>query len=192
MRLRELITDEEYIEQKNKLLKERCNIEEKLRDAENRSDRWLELTEKTFVFACYAKVWFEKGSLQDKKEILQTIGSNLILKDKKLRIELKKPFLIIEEGLKVLKGVPQEKGRFEPAKFGSNERKSPAFTGPSLHWRRIVDDVRTYFIINRYMKEKHPDSCVGYLKITFITFIRSWIIGKWPFNVHPKFIQCSC
>ena len=112
LRIKELINDDEYLSQKNKLLKERARLKEKIEDVEHRVDKWLELSEKTFNFACYAKYWFENGSLEDKKTILQTIGSNFILKDRKLFIELKNPWLILKKGLE---GVQQENRRLEPA-----------------------------------------------------------------------------
>ena len=110
LRLKEMVTDEEYTTQKSELLKERAKLKEKIGDFEHRADRWLELTEKAFNFACYAKYWFENGSLEDKKIILQTVGSNFILKDKRLSIELKNPWIIIRKGLEEAE---QEMGRLE-------------------------------------------------------------------------------
>ncbi len=47
---------------------------------------WIELTEKTFVFACYAHSAFLNGDLQTKREILIALGQNFLLKDQKLVI----------------------------------------------------------------------------------------------------------
>lgn len=67
-----------------------------LRDAGHRVEQWLDLSEKTFAFACTARTRFAEGDAKVKKAILLTIGSNLTLKDKKLNIEAKKPFLLLE------------------------------------------------------------------------------------------------
>src|SRR5690349_6132434 len=57
-----------------------------LRDVENRVEQWTEIAEQTFVFACYARKWFAKGTFEDKRHILMAVGSNLVLQDKILRI----------------------------------------------------------------------------------------------------------
>jgi len=113
MRLKEMMSDEEYLEHKNRLLIEREKLKEKMNDGEYKKDRWPELSEKAFNFACYAGYWFDHGSLEDKNTILQTIGSNLVVKNRKLLIELKNPWAIMRRGLKEAK---EEKGRFEPSK----------------------------------------------------------------------------
>ena len=99
LRLKGLIDDEEYVRQKNKLFEEKTRLEEKLDNDEVRKDNWKELSERTFNFARYAGHWLKNGTLTDKKTILNTIGSNFTLKDRKLFISIKNPWLIIKEGL---------------------------------------------------------------------------------------------
>jgi site-specific DNA recombinase len=94
-----LLSDEEYGRQRIELLKEKAVIEELLKDTGQRAEQWWKLAEQTFEFACAAQSRFAQGDSKTKKEILATIGSNLTLKDKKLCIEAKKPFFIIEESL---------------------------------------------------------------------------------------------
>jgi len=135
-----LLSDEEYGTQRVQLLKEKARLEELLQDTGHRVERWLELSEKTFEFACSARAWFAQGDLKTKKEIFSAIGSNLVLRDKTLWIEAKNPFLILE---KSLPRIPDAQPRFEPAKVGSSQGKNghgaPAFI-PMLRRR---DDVRT-------------------------------------------------
>jgi len=71
----------------------------------------LDLSERAFNFSCYAPYWFEKGSIDDKNTILRTIGSNFALKNAKLSLELKNPWLIIRKGLD---SVEEQKRRLEP------------------------------------------------------------------------------
>lgn len=88
VRLQNLISDQEYKAKKENLIEQQTLAYERLEDTKHRAEEWIELTENTFHFACYASYWFEYGSLQDKKIILQTMGgSNLTLKDKKLVFE---------------------------------------------------------------------------------------------------------
>lgn len=100
MRLKRLLDDEEYLEHKNRLLLERERLKEKLKDINHSAEKQLELTERAFTFACYASYWFENGTIEQKNTILKTIGSNFILKDRKLSLELKNPWLTIHEDLK--------------------------------------------------------------------------------------------
>lgn len=100
MRLKRLLDDEEYLEYKNKLLLERERLKEKLKDVNHSAQKQLELTERAFTFACYANYWFENGTIEQKNTILKTIGSNFVLRDRKLSLELKNPWLSLTEDLK--------------------------------------------------------------------------------------------
>ena len=88
MRTRELIDDEEYLEQKNRLKLERQHVDDLLRTTEVRADEWMELTEKAFDFATYAQVRFrETTDLKVKRDILLTLGTKLVLRDRLLTVE---------------------------------------------------------------------------------------------------------
>ncbi len=100
MRLKRLLSDEEYLEHKNRFLLERERVNEKLEDTKHSAEKQLQFTERAFTFACYASYWFEKGTLEEKNTILKTIGSNFFLKDRKLSLELKNPWLNLQEDLK--------------------------------------------------------------------------------------------
>lgn len=102
MRLARLVDDEEYLAKKERLSMTREQAKVGLQKAESRADHWFETAEQLFNFARYAQEWFKKGDLQTKKTILQTIGLNLTLKDKKLTIDVQEPLLLIEEGAKNL------------------------------------------------------------------------------------------
>ena len=140
-----LLSDEEYAKQKTELMKEKARLEEFLNDAQGRVERWLEIGEKTFEFARNASYWFADGSPQEKGQILQTLGSNLILKDKKLQIQLKEPFSAIG---RIVERVPAAKATFEPKKTGQNERKIEVsyFQNPLVRWG--LQKVRTWIMGN--------------------------------------------
>lgn len=95
MRCRELIDDDEYLRQKDELMGEINKLKSKLNLTEDRAKEWLELTEKVFIFARYARHWYKNGDLQQKRVIAQTLGLNFTLKDKKLSFQAQKPFEII-------------------------------------------------------------------------------------------------
>lgn len=143
MRLKDLISDEEYLREKRRLLDEKVKLEENLHHQDDRSTTALELAEKTFLFAHLARDQFQNSSHHDKRTILQAVGSNLLLMDKKLMIHAEKPFLILEEGLAAL---PGDFDPLEPHKDGFNKRKTGALTPINLLVCALAKDVRTFFM----------------------------------------------
>ncbi len=94
-----MYSQEEFAEFKTAIIEERAGYREQLKNAQDKSDEWLELSEKTFNFCAYARYNFNRGDLKTKGEILNSLGSNLILKDQKLFINAYEPFLIIKNAL---------------------------------------------------------------------------------------------
>jgi len=135
-----LITDQEYARRKAELVMEKARLEEILNDTGARATRWLKDAEKTFEFACYAQTYFAKGTAEEKARILQSLGSNLTIKDKKLHIQLKKVAKIIQS---ITETTPETKAGFEPEKQGQNERKLEDSFAKNPRLLRTLDDVRT-------------------------------------------------
>lgn len=100
---KDLIGDNEFKERKTTLLKEKTEIQQQLDNLNQRDDEWLELTEKTFKFAVYAKENFNVGDYTEKTNILRALGSNFILKDGVLDITLRKQYQLIEKGVESIK-----------------------------------------------------------------------------------------
>ena len=101
----------------------------------------MELSEETFELASTEHERFENGDAKVKKEILVTIGSNLTLTDKKLTIEAKKPFFIIETSL--------ADGAFEtesikPQTSGMTQGHNMSFGAACPNRLGDLADVRTY------------------------------------------------
>ena len=84
---RELISEEEYLHHKNRLQIEIDSIDDLLRNTEKRADDWMDLNEKAFNFAAYAQIHFRNGDIRTKREVLKTLGKNLVLQDNRLHIE---------------------------------------------------------------------------------------------------------
>ncbi len=125
----ELLSDEEFKNQKESLLAEKSKLMEKLQDTDGRIDKWLELTEKTFNFACYARRWFTEGNIATKKQILLGIGSNFTLKDGVVGVDLEKPLQFIEFAKnKVVEISPT----FEPEKEGYKSSQMDSFYSKNL------------------------------------------------------------
>ena len=96
MHLRELLSEEEYSQKRRELQTELASLKLKLADTEDRAAKWLELTERAFIFANCAQKHFNKGTEQEKREIFSALGSNLILKDRSISIKLQKPFELLQ------------------------------------------------------------------------------------------------
>lgn len=136
-----LISDEEYGRQRIGLLKEKAALEEMLQYAGCRVKKCLELSEKSFDFACTVRKRFAKGDCATKKEILTALGSNLVLKDKILSIQALEPFFILES---VLNGDEHGNESIEPGNIGSPQGRNEAHDSSRPLERGQRDDVRTY------------------------------------------------
>ena len=157
MRMGEEISEEEYRNKKSEFLKKRTQLKENLENECQRQDKWLKLAERAFNFARYARFWFAEGDLQQKREILATLGSNLILKDKKLTLHAAKPFFILQKGLA---SIPEAKAGFEPNKNRMNKGKTGSLDPINPRWQGVVDSTRTYW-------RKTALSSVGHIYRTY-------------------------
>jgi len=92
LRVRDLLTDNEYTEQRRKLRQEELRLEDtRIREAAE-PPVWLELGRSIVLFRNHAAKWFSEGSLTEKRMILQTVGWNSVLADRILSIDARFPF----------------------------------------------------------------------------------------------------
>ena len=91
LRIRDLLTDQEFLNQRQELEREQVRIAQNLESAGKNAD-WFEPAQLLVSFSNRAARWFHHGDLQTKRLILTIVGSNLILKDEKLSIDARKPF----------------------------------------------------------------------------------------------------
>lgn len=141
MRLRDLISDDEYLQEKKTLLGEKIKLENSFKN-DNTDDEMFEMTVRTLEFANQAAGCFQNGTPAEKRQILEKIGSNLFLKDKKLLIEAKKVFRIIESGIKSVENIMSP---LEPHNNGLFKTKNEPSLAQILLWHASVEDVRTFF-----------------------------------------------
>ena len=88
----ELISDEEYIDQKSVLLSEKKTINEKLSDIEQNMENWLEQCEQFFDLAVNCeKKWNQNNPGNRKGVFAFMFGSNSLLIDQKVLFKAKKP-----------------------------------------------------------------------------------------------------
>jgi len=90
LRIRDLISDAEFLKERQEIEREQIRIERELSTGE--ADMFEPLKE--FIsFSTRASDWFAKGDLQTKRLILMIVGSNPSLRDKKLSMDARKPFI---------------------------------------------------------------------------------------------------
>jgi site-specific DNA recombinase len=91
MRTRRLITDEEFIKERQKLQREGLRLGAVLQK-EPKAEPAFEPLEDIETFRNRAVSWFMVGNHEDQRLILETAGSNLSLTSKELNIEARNPF----------------------------------------------------------------------------------------------------
>lgn len=92
LRVRDILSDEDYLQQRQELEREQIRLTQNLEN-DQKADSWFEPAKVLFSFSSRAISCFQKGDFKAKRLILEITGLNPTLKDKKLNIEAKKPFL---------------------------------------------------------------------------------------------------
>jgi len=136
MRINQELEAEEFKQRKNELMDEKARLMELLTDAQNRVNTWVDHADTLFNFAKTAKSRFEKGTIEEKKAILQALGSNHILKDRLLRVDLNKPLTLVKSMAPEAKAI---EASLEPL-FSENHTENQAkiseeFAKNEIWWR---------------------------------------------------------
>jgi site-specific DNA recombinase len=91
LRIRDLLTDDEYLKQRQEIERHQAGIAQKLAALDPNQDRFEPaqtlISVNNRLVSC-----FTSGDLHQRRFILNTVGSNLVLKDQKLSIDVRKPF----------------------------------------------------------------------------------------------------
>jgi site-specific DNA recombinase len=95
----ELISDSEYQSLKTSLVARKNALESDLNAQGKGIEQWIELSERTFNFARYARIWFANGSTETRRAIFSCLGSHLIIKDRKLAVQLHPVFKSLFENI---------------------------------------------------------------------------------------------
>ena len=104
LRTRNLISDEEFLDERRRLQAEIAGLEERLPTGDALPATAAAFD--AFAFAARAREWFLAGDPETKRQVLETVGSNLLLRDRILSIDANIPFRLIDEGLAALRSHP--------------------------------------------------------------------------------------
>lgn len=119
MRAAKEITAEEFQQRKAGLTKDKIRLEELMADTGDSVDKRLKKAEEFFDLALNAREIIQGDNLDEQRKTLAKLGSNLILKDKKLSISIEKPLLVLES---VAKEERAARRRLEPIKNRLTQR----------------------------------------------------------------------
>lgn len=90
-------------------------MEAVLQNSGTHAEEQLRLAEETFDFASTARERFTQADAMTKKQMVMTFGSNLTLTAKKLRIEAREPFSLLQQSMS---GKSLQTESIEPEKSG--------------------------------------------------------------------------
>jgi len=127
--LDEVITPEEYTAQKQKMLDQRVELKEQIREIEDKGVSWLEPARAFVKSLSNATELVQTGDKSEMTTFLKQIGSNHILIDKSFSFSPKKPFQILAE-----RRVPRREVELSRLQ--------------NSNWRYLLDKVRMYFELN--------------------------------------------
>jgi len=114
------ISEEEYRQKKFKEVREKKRLHALVNDTDARADEWLVRAEEMLDFARDTSTQFrDEESLREKKKILLKLGSNLLIKDKKLSIDTTNALLPLKKASPEVKRIHK---RLEPLKDEDKQR----------------------------------------------------------------------
>lgn len=105
------IGPEDFKARKDQIEAEKLRLERHLNATQESVTDWVAVADSFFDFAEHARDRFNNGDTNKKKEILHALGSNLVLKDKELRIVLQKPLSLIQQAVPAISEIHE---MFEP------------------------------------------------------------------------------
>ena len=142
MRYKGLLEDQEFLKEKASLLQEKQSLEERLECLQNGEFGLLPLVQKTIHVARYANLWFQSATPKEKREIIETVGSNPILKDKNVLIQAQIPFTVLKN---IKKWNSVKNSRFEPQSLGKLQPKRGPGLPSGFSWSTEINDLRTFW-----------------------------------------------
>lgn len=137
-----VVDDSTYTSMRNDLMTQKAKIEAQSKTLATGRSSNLENIKELFCFSRDVVKSYHNSTEEEKRIILSKIGSNFSLKDQKLCVELRKPFLPLK---RLVSSRTQKNNRFEPASTGSTTGSGVDLKGGHPSWWRTLAEVRNYF-----------------------------------------------
>lgn len=106
----ELLDDVEFADQKRKINLETQTFKNTVDNLEDQMDEWIDASQRCLEFAKVAQHKWLTGTAEDKRTILNAVGSKITMKDKILSITAREPFLLIQNAVKNVVCTPTQTG----------------------------------------------------------------------------------
>ncbi len=103
-----LVSESDYKSLRDELLQRKNALQSDVQAQGKVVEEWLALSERTFNFARYARVWFAQGDLMTKRAIFNALGSKLTVKSQRVAVELRPVFRLIQENLPAVEAEVQK------------------------------------------------------------------------------------
>ena len=134
------MSDQQYQDVRTRLLKQKAALESSISTQNREIDEWLELSERTFNFARYARTWFARGDMDTKRAIFACLGAHLVIKDQKLAITLRPVFKTIFEALPKAESEISKIRTYPQLAIAAQNKHKTALAGSfDSNWRRRWD-----------------------------------------------------
>ncbi len=137
------IPEETYDRKLPEYQKEQNILKGILDSSDLRIKEWINKADEVLDFATKAKYEFEHGDDKKRKEIVSFLGSNLILKDRILSLDLKKPLEVIQSVSGELNVIAE---KFEPLNSSNSKEEFKEFLSTNVTWGGIWDEFKNYLI----------------------------------------------
>jgi DNA invertase Pin-like site-specific DNA recombinase/cell division protein FtsB len=140
-----IVKDDLYMKMNKKLEEEASLVLQKIKNQEKQTELDFDKVRSLFEFTLHAQEKFQSGSFEQRKKILNIIGSNFLINGEKLSIELSLAFSIIK---KIKHLFDLENRRIELDYNRSSKGLKPVLCTDSLVWSSLRERLRTYFLEN--------------------------------------------
>ncbi len=147
--VRNVINDEVYQTSLKRYEERRRQLKKELNKYERSRDDWLEKLEEDFNFASTARKRFAEGDVNIKREIFSRLGSNFLLENGEVALELKKIYFAIKKGKEKTHPLIS---KIEPLKNGLNKPKNSDLNRWIPVWSTLMSDGRT---LHQIVKRLH-------------------------------------
>jgi site-specific DNA recombinase len=134
-----LMSKEEALAEKQRLLTKLKGLGQ---DENQETGDGLDETAWVLDYAAHARVWLKEGTPEQKREVFTALGSNLTLKDKKVRIDLTYPLPEIERMIEI---APEIISTFEPREMVGTAGSISSFASKIPALLPGLNAIRTYF-----------------------------------------------
>jgi DNA invertase Pin-like site-specific DNA recombinase len=137
-----LMSKEEALAEKQRLLSELKRLDPGQGENQQTGDGLDETTD-TLDYAVHARLWLKNGTPEQKREVFAALGSNLTLKDKKVRFDLTYPLPEIERMVEI---APEIISTFEPREMVGITRGISSSSEKIPYLCAGLNAIRTYFM----------------------------------------------